>query len=142
VPAPVRPTALLACCALAVTLGACGGGGNDEDDVRKAVNGVYDALASKDAKKVCGSLSEQGREQIARTTGRSGKRMSCESVFGLGFAFAGETFKDAREAEVTDVEIDGDEATATVKFKGKTGDVSLVKENGDWKLDDLQTAGR
>jgi hypothetical protein len=133
---------VLACSALAVPVGACGGGGSDEDDVKKAVNGVYDALASKNPEKVCDSLSKEGKEQIVRTTGRSGKRMSCTSVFELGFTFAGDAFKDARDAEVTDVQVDGDEATATVKFKGKTGDVSLVKEDGDWKLDDLQTAGR
>jgi hypothetical protein len=140
---PARPLLwLVACLALALPVGACGGGGgSDEDDVKDAVNGVYGALADEDEEQVCDSLSKQGKEQVTESGGRAGKRVTCESILRLGFVVTGDTFKDARDAKVTDVQVDGDQATATVEYKRKTGDVSLVKEDGEWKLDDLDTAG-
>jgi hypothetical protein len=140
VPARLLPW-LFACLALALPFGACGGdGGSDENAVKDAVNGLNGALADEDEEKVCDSLSKQGKEQVTESGGRAGKRVTCESILRLGFAFT-DTFKGARDAKVTDVQVDGNEATATVEFKRKTGDVSLVKEDGEWKLDDLDTAG-
>ena len=47
------------------------------------------------------------------------------------------TVIDAKNAKVTKVTVDGTEARATVRFKGKLGVLGLSKENGDWKVSDL-----
>ncbi len=49
----------------------------------------------------------------------------------------------ADKIDVTDVEVDGDSATAKAHatgstFDGQTLDVALVKEGGQWKLDDFK----
>ena len=136
-PAGIRPRALAACVAVALALAACGGGADDEDEVTSTVNGVYDALAEKDAKKVCDSLSKAGQREITKT---AAKGQSCEEVFKVGLSFAGDALKDAKRAEVTKVKVDGDRATASVKYKKETGRVELVKEDGSWKLNDLGNA--
>jgi hypothetical protein len=122
--------------ALAAT--ACGEGGSDEDDVKKTVNGVYDALADKDAGKVCDSLSQAGRRRYTKT---APKGQDCEQVFKVGLSFAGDALEDAERAEVTRVRVKGDRATASVRYKTETGRIELLKEDGSWKLNDLGSAG-
>ena len=122
---------------LALALGACGSG--DEDEAKKTVNGVYDALAEKDAKKVCDSLSREGRRQVTR--GGKTRGQSCEKLLALGFRFTGNALKQAKDAEVSKVKVDGDKAVATVKLRNRTSNVDLIKESGEWKLNDLQDGG-
>jgi hypothetical protein len=141
VPAPARLTAAFACLAVLLPIGACGGGSDEKKDVANAVHNIYNGLATKDADKVCGSLSKKGKERVVRATGRPGRRASCEAVFRLGFRFSGKAFSGADRAKVTQVKIDGDRAIATVELRHDTGDVALVKEGGDWKLEDLQSSG-
>ncbi|HYP47696.1 MAG TPA: nuclear transport factor 2 family protein [Thermoleophilaceae bacterium] len=132
----VRPAALGL--ALALGLVGCGEGKGDEEQVTSTVNGVYDALADKDADQVCDSLSAAGKRQITRGADRS---LSCEEVFKRGLSLAGDALKDAKRAEVTQVKVEGDKATASVKYKKETGKVELLKEDGKWKLNDLGSAG-
>jgi len=127
----------------ALALGACGSDNSDEKEVKQAVKGIYNALADKDAKEVCDSISEKGKERIeSQSTTRGGKKQSCEKLFGLGLAFAGDALKEARNVDVTDVTVDGDQAKATVSLQNRKSEVGLVKENGDWKLSGLDLAGR
>ncbi len=137
-PASTRLPALAAVVA-ALGLVACGGGSSgDEDEVKKTVNGIYDALGAKDADKVCASLSERGKREVTSGSPRRGKkRMTCEQVFSFGLSFAGDALKDAGDAKVTKVEVDGSKATATVNFRKQSGKVGLVKEDGKWKVSDL-----
>lgn len=128
-----RPLALLALAPLLIS--ACGASEEDKDDVRRTVNALYDAIAEKDEKRACAQLSRQGKRDLTKNSSPGGGRpQSCETVFGLRFTFAGDASKSAREAKVTDVEIKGDEAKATVEFRGQEGEVGLVKEAGRWKL--------
>jgi uncharacterized protein YgiB involved in biofilm formation len=113
----------------------CGGSReSDRDEVEKTVKAVYDALADKDAKKVCGLISEKGRKQIADAASRQGKKQTCQEVFSVGLAFAGDQLADAKKVKVTDVKLDGDQAKAAVKIAKRTTDVPLLKEDGRWKL--------
>lgn len=133
------PTAAILVIALAVA--GCGSEGSDKKDVEKAVNGVYDALADKDAKKVCHAISEKGRQAIANSSSRSGKKQTCEQVISIGLAFAGDQLAAAKDVKVTDVKVDGDQAKAAVSLKNRKSEVGLVKENGDWKLSGLDLSG-
>jgi hypothetical protein len=127
-----RLAPLVACIALA----ACGGSGDDEDEVRKVVNQLYAGLADRKANRVCDTLSRRQHEAI--TAGADGKRaQSCEQVMSLVLSLGGAGLKQAKQAEVTDVELDGDQATVTVEYRNKKTRHGLAKENGAWKIDGL-----
>ena len=137
-----RPSLSLGLAAAALLIASCGGSSDDEKAVKKAVKGVYDALADKDAKRVCDSISKAGKERLSRSTPpRGGKRQSCEQVFRVGLAFAGDALKAARDAEVTDVTVHGGQAKATVRVERRKSDVGLVKQHGEWKLSGLDLTG-
>jgi hypothetical protein len=131
------PLALLAL-ALVLGIAACGSDEADEREVRRTVEGLYEGIAAKDAKKVCSLLSKEGKEELTRNAPTGDKGSSCETVFGLTFTFGGQGIEDARDAKVTDVEVEGDEAKATVEYRSEEGDVGLVEEGGEWKLSGLE----
>jgi hypothetical protein len=138
---PARPL-LLAALVGALILGACGNNAADEKAVKRTVKGVYDALADKDAGRVCDSISAEGKRKLARTpAAKAGRGQSCKDVFGFSLAFAGDALKQAKNAEVTDVTVEGDQAKATVRYRKRETDVGLVKERGQWKLSGLDLAG-
>jgi hypothetical protein len=124
---------------LVLALAGCGGSDGDEEAVRGAVDGLYTALAEKDAGGVCDSLARGQREVVAKGGG-SKPQASCEQVMGvaLNYVDRGKGLEDADEADVTEVELDGDDrAVATVEFKGRSARVELRKEGGDWKVSTL-----
>jgi hypothetical protein len=126
-----RLAPLLACVAVV----ACGGSG-DEDEVRKVVDDLYAGFADRKANRVCDTLSRRQRDAIG--AGAGGERtQSCEQVMSIALSFEGEGLKRAKQAEVTDVEVDGDEASATVEFRGKKTRLGLAKEDGEWRIDNL-----
>lgn len=132
----------LAVALVALTLGGCGSKAGDEKAVERTVKGVYDALADKDAKRVCDSISETGRRRLSRSSpARGGKPQSCEQLFSITLAFAGDQLKQAKNVDVSDVTVHGDQAKATVSYQRSKSDVGLVKEDGRWKLSGLDLAG-
>ena len=124
------PLALALC--LLSGLAACGGG--EEGQVKGAVNQLYAGFAERDADKACQSMTKARQRAVA------GKAASCRQAMGIAMGLVGNSLKDAKEAKVTKVHIDGDKARATVDFKGKSSDLGLAKENGDWKVSDLNLA--
>jgi hypothetical protein len=135
-------TRSLAACAVALSLSAgliaCGGSsGDDKTKVENRVNSLYDAFSEKDSKQICDSLTDKQKSQITRRTAKSGKKQSCEQVMGFALAFLGNQLKDAKNAKVTDVKVDGDKATATVTYKGKKGRLGLSKQDGEWLVSDF-----
>jgi hypothetical protein len=119
-------SAAVALCLLA------GCGGNDEKDVTATVNQLYSGFAERDASKVCDSLTEKLQAQVGRRQG------GCEKVIGFALGFTGRDADDAKNAKVVRVKVDGSKARATVRFKGKLGVLGLSKEDGDWKVSDLE----
>jgi hypothetical protein len=122
--------------ALVFALGgtACGGGSDkkDEQAIKQRVNGFYDALGSRDAAKVCASITKARRQALATPGGQGPK--SCNEALRFSFVLAGKAFKNAGKASVTDVEVKGDRARATVSYRNKKGGVGLSKEDGDWLI--------
>jgi hypothetical protein len=127
-----RLAPLLACVAIA----ACGGSG-DEDDVKRVVNDLYAGFADRKANRVCDTLSRKQRDAIS--AGAGGERtQSCEQVMSIALSFEGKGLRRAKGAEVTEVEVDGDEATAIVEYRDKKKSrLGLAKEGGEWRIDDL-----
>ena len=134
-----RSSLALAAMALAViaslALAACGGGddsgsSDDQDQITQAI----DAAATSGDPAAC--TKYQTLQFTEQTTGEQGQAavQACQKDA---------TNTAADSIDVTDIEVDGDNATAKGKatgsiFDGQTLDVALVKEDGQWKLDDFK----
>ena len=124
------PLALLALAALAVT--ACGGGGSSaEDEVTEVIE---QAATTKDPSN-CTKL--QTLRFTEQNTGEKGKAAikRCEE--------SAKEEEQAEEAKVSNVSVNGEKATAEVKFIGgslgsQTLAVALIEVDGDWKLDQIE----
>jgi ABC-type glycerol-3-phosphate transport system substrate-binding protein len=118
--------------ALSLGLTACGGGGESDED--KITATIENAATSTDPA-VCDET--QTLAFMEQTSGSSGKEAEkeCEEE-----AKAGEGQPDS--VSVTEINVDGENATANAAFKGgifdaQTLELALVEEDGDWKLDEL-----
>ncbi|HEX2070156.1 MAG TPA: hypothetical protein VHF90_00725 [Thermoleophilaceae bacterium] len=91
---------------------------------------------------VCDLMSEEAKRQTIvyakRSAGLADVEWTCEKATGLLLRRARQTggLKRSLQAEVVGVNVDGDRATASVRFggKGPISSVPLVKEDGEWKL--------
>jgi hypothetical protein len=129
----VRRLTLTSFALLALATGGCGGGeSKDEKDVKSTVNGLYDAVARKDAPKFCGYLTAKQRNSLVRVGSRGANRQSCPQVIRYIFTFS--KTGAGRNRKVTKVQVDGDTAKAEVKLANRKGVVGLAKENGEWKV--------
>ena len=116
--------------AAGLALAACGE--SDEDKVRSVIT---DAVTSKDAADCSELLSPEFVERVQGVKGEQGIKR-CEQQR--------ERFRPATEANVSNLKVDGDKASADVRTKGGelnglTLDVGLVKQDGDWKLDRVES---
>jgi hypothetical protein len=119
-----------------LALAACGGdddsGGSsaDEDQITAAINA---AATSGDPAACTKYQTVKFDSQTNDGSGQAAVR-SCERDAQNGVA---------DKVEVTDVSVDGDTATAKAAvtgsvFDGQTLDIGLVKEGGQWKLDEFK----
>ncbi|MFN2617172.1 MAG: hypothetical protein ABR581_08610 [Thermoleophilaceae bacterium] len=126
---------------LALTLGlaACGGSSEDKQAVKKRVEGFQAALGANDPAKVCGALTKTRRGTLTRQA-RGAK--NCGEAMRVAFVVQGGAFKNAGKAEVKDVRIDGENASASVTYGGRRADVTLSKEGGRWLISGFGRRGR
>ncbi|MFL5908498.1 MAG: hypothetical protein ACJ75Z_12985 [Solirubrobacterales bacterium] len=129
------PKLLLALGVLAMTLllAACGDNGNSADEDQ--ITAVLTRAATSGDPAVC--TQDQTLKFTEQTTGGSKGQAAVKSCE-----------KDAKDSaadkvDVTDVNVDGNTATATAKatgsiFNGQTIEVALVKEGDQWKLDEFK----
>jgi hypothetical protein len=102
-------------------LAACGGG-SDEDKVRDVI-----ALGNDKDPKVCQKVTDKWLKNVT-----GGDKKECErQVRRTGNA----------KLKVRKVTVKGDRATVDASIRGTVGQVLLIKDGGDWKLDDVR-AGR
>jgi hypothetical protein len=128
---------------LALALAACGGGGSNgggsssgggggEED--KIASTIETAATSTDPAVCAETQTLQFMEETNSGSGKEAEK-ECEKQ-----AEAGENQPDS--VSVSEVQVDGEKATADVKFNGgslggQTLEVALVEESGDWKLDEF-----
>lgn len=127
-----RARLLTALVLAAAVLGACGGGG-EEEDIEAVVSDFSAALLDTDGPKACALLTEAAIEELTQQP----EVAACEKAVDG----AGEPTDDDREnledPEVTDIEVDGDTATAQVTATGEEGEsrTRFRRVDGDWKID-------
>jgi hypothetical protein len=119
--------------AAALVLAACGGGGSsDEDKIAETI----ETVATTNDPKSCTELETLAfAEQNSQEKGKAAIK-ACEKE-----AEAGE--EQAKGAKVSNVSVNGSNATADVEFEGgslgsQSLEVALVEEDGTWKLDQIE----
>jgi hypothetical protein len=126
------PLALLVLTALTIT--ACGGGGGNGDEDK--ITEVIEKSATTSDPSNCTELQTQAfNEQNSQQKGKAATK-ACEEE-----AEAGE--EQAEGANVSNVSVNDEKATAEVEFEGgplgsQALEVALVEEGGDWKLDQIE----
>jgi hypothetical protein len=127
-----RYGALVALAVLPIALAACGGGGNgaSSEDQTQITKSIELAATSGDPQACTDAQTQKFTEQTSGGTGQEAiancQRDAADSV--------------ADSVDVTNVETDGNSATADIAFHGSVLDgqklsVNLVKEGDTWKLD-------
>jgi hypothetical protein len=126
------PLALMVLAALTIT--ACGGGGGSSEEDK--ITEVIEKAATTSDPSNCTELetqrfSEQNNEQKGKAAVKA-----CEEE-----AEAGK--EQAEGADVSNVSVNGEKATAQVEFEGGSLgsqglEVALVQEGGNWKLDQIE----
>jgi hypothetical protein len=127
-----RYGALVALAALPLALAACGGGGGASSEDQTAITkSVEFASVSGDPKACTEAQTQKFTEQTTGATGQAAVAQ-CE-----------QDAKDtpANTVDVTNIETDGDSATADAAFHGgffdgQTVSVKLAKNGDAWKLDE------
>ena len=119
---------------LALTLGlaACGGGGESDED--KIASTIETAATSTDPAVCTETQTLNFMEQTASGTGKEAEK-NCEKE-------AEEETNQPDSVTVSQVKVNGENATADAEFKGGTFDgqtleLGLVDEDGEWKLDEF-----
>jgi ketosteroid isomerase-like protein len=123
--------------ALALGIAGCGGdddGGSDEDKIKSTIDDYASAVRDSDQPKACELLTDDAKAKIEERTGKQ-----CQSfVTNLGTFGADEQLTGV---EASEVEVDGNKATATVKGAGEIEiEVDLIKDGADWKITDPDDA--
>jgi hypothetical protein len=119
--------------ASALALAACGSSENEEE---KIVNAIETAATSTDPTDCEATETIKFMEQNSDKEGKEALA-NCEEE-------ASDPTNNPESVDVEEVEIEGEEATATVAFAGGSFDgqtliIDVVKEDGDWKLNEVES---
>lgn len=127
-PRAARAFVVLTCIAVA----GCGGDGTGKEDDEKAIRDVVRlSLTTNDTRGDCQRRLSSG---LIRKT--YGTRKRCIEVQ------KDEDDDSADAVTVPRVDVDGDDATAGIRIRGgdtdgATGELALVREEGDWRIDGI-----
>lgn len=99
----------------ALALGACGGGESDEDKIK-------DIVASVDKKPASLCTDYASDKFLAELGGEEACKKSAKEAGNRG------------KSKVTDLEVDGKKATATIKDKDSKSEVTFTKDGDDWQI--------
>jgi hypothetical protein len=134
---PARRSALVVAVALAALPAAGCGGAPAEDEVRSAWKGAASAAAAGDATEFCERVSAEGRDTLAERLG-----VSCEDAIRLlAPRLDARDRRAIEDAEITSVEVSGDEATvryestAALAKLGFTGRTTMIRVDDRWLLE-------
>lgn len=114
-----------------------------------AIKTLEAADGNESLRKVCDLMSEEAKHQTVvyaeRSAGIADVQWTCEKATGLLLRRASQSggLEKSLRARVVGVNVEGDRATASVRFggKGAIATIPLVKEDGAWKLAASPSAG-
>lgn len=115
--------------AFAAAVGALACGGSDEDQIRDTLKSYTQAYLDSDPEAACEHVTEAALESL-------GGGGSCAETLQLAVTQPEATEQLLEDFEVIEVTVDGDSATATVSTAQGEEEVALVRENGDWLIDE------
>ncbi len=95
----------------------------------EAVNTFAEGMKDKDAEKVKSVLTAESLKLMEQAA-QSNNKMSFDEFIKSGEGAKVFSF----EGEPSNEKIDGDKATVEVKSKGESAPVTLVKDDGGWKI--------
>jgi len=126
----VLPLALLVA---AFALSACGGSSDSSGGDESAVETAIEESATSEDPKICSEFQTEAFNEFEYPGGNALKE--CEEATESGASVA-------ESVDVSNVEVNGESATAEVEVKGSGLDgqeleVEVAKEDGDWKLNEL-----
>ena len=131
----MRKLLLLGGClaAVSLTLAACGSSESDEDKITSVIE---TSTTSTDPADCDALLTLKFMEQVEFEEGKAAVK-SCEEE-------ASDASGNPDSVTVSEVEVDGSSATATVAFvggglDGQTLSIGLVDEDGDWQLNEIES---
>ena len=115
------------------------GCGSDESKVESRVHSYLAAFADGKGEEACDSLTGDGRREllgmVADQLPESGFP-TCSKLSEFVDMLGDDERNQIKKADVVDVRIDGDTATAYPAVNGqKANQVTLRKVDGDWKID-------
>lgn len=117
---------IVAASGLALGLSACGGASNDAE---QAVEDFGQAVQDEDFKAMCDAFDPE----FVKTVEAAGQ--DCAKMFEDNWDEMGDDIPEDAEMDIQDSEIDGDDATVTVKNDDdEEQDIKLKKVDGDWKI--------
>jgi len=128
----IRSFALVLGMLAALALVACGSSGNSDDEDQ--ITAAIDRAATSGDPAACTEVQTQSFvEQTSGGGSAADAIKQCEEDASEGVA---------EEVDVSDIEVDGDSATANATvtgsvFNGQTLQVALVKDGDRWKLDEF-----
>ena len=122
----------LATAAIAAALTGCGGSG-DEADVKAAVNGYLHAFVRGNGARTCSLMTERTQAEFVRGARPLAHTSDCAKATIAVRAAAGRRAIDAlRDAKVSDVEIDGNQASAKITASTGQSVATVSKQDGKW----------
>lgn len=129
-----RGFALLLACACAFA--ACGGDGGSNDDAEAGIKKAITVFVSSDNSADCWRFTTPSLLEKLSKTNYEVAVASCEALA------INPLVEDAKKVTVTEIEVDGDAATATASFVGsvvggQTARFGLVERDGRWMNDEI-----
>ena len=94
-----------------------GGGKNDEEDIRAVIEDTYENFDDPD---ICDNYTDDYHESV------EDGRANCEPELELN---------TEQDFEITDVQVDGDEATVELEVEDESEEIEMKKEGDDWLID-------
>jgi hypothetical protein len=134
----MRRLALAACLLALPTAAACGGGGNDAGDARKAAAGYVAALGKGNGAGACTRMTKGLQRQFLAAVARLDKRFAgqpCARAMSAALrTIPPDQLKSFSQAKIQNLKVKGDSGT----FRYTLGQIRVngrvAKEDGDWKV--------
>jgi ketosteroid isomerase-like protein len=127
------PAAALAAAALLAVAGC--GGQSEEEKARAALQDYVKAFVNGDGKRACELMTDDTRTVFVDRVAPITKTGDCARSAKTLRTMAGDATADAlRGTKISDLQIKGDNATATLEARGSRTHTRLEKHHGQWQI--------